>query len=82
MISILLGQLHLHRISATYKFRPNLTYIDLHPQKTKRRQEEGTLSDEAEEDDEEAKPRRDKALGEAKEGMFPARRIQVSHRDE
>ena len=76
MQSILLDQLHLHRISATYKFRPNLTYVDLHSQKTKRRrgEEEGTLSDEAGEEDEEAKLRKAKALGEAKEVMVSARK--------
>ena len=70
-------QLHLHRISATYKFRPNLTYVDLHSQKTKRRpgEEEGTFSDEAEEEEEqEAKLRKGKAMGEAKEVMVSARK--------
>jgi len=71
------NQLHLHRVSATYKYRPNLTYVDLHSQKTKRRrgEEEGTLSDEAEEEEiQEAKPRNGKALGEAKEVMVSARK--------
>ena len=70
-------QLHLHRLSATYKFRPNLTYVDLHSQKTKRRrgEEEGTLSDDAEEEEEqEPKPRKGKVLGEAKEVMVSARK--------
>lgn len=73
---LFVDQLHLHRISATYKFRPNLTYVDLHSQKTKRRrgEEEGTLSDEVEEEEEEAKPRKGKALGEAKEVMVSARK--------
>jgi hypothetical protein len=69
--------LHLHRISATYKFRPNLAYVDLHSQKTKRRrgEEEGTFSDEAEEQEEqEAQPKKSKALGEAKEVMVSARK--------
>jgi len=76
-INPLIDQLHLHRISATYKFRPSLTYVDLHSQKTKRRrgEEEGTLSDEAEEEEEDAKPRmKGKALGEAKEVMVSARK--------
>jgi len=71
------NQLHLHRISATYKFRPNLAYVDLHSQKTKRRrgEEEGTFSDEAEEQEEqEAQPKKSKALGEAKEVMVSARK--------
>jgi DNA-directed RNA polymerase III subunit RPC5 len=69
--------LHLHRVSATYKFRPNLTYVDLYSQKTKRRrgEEEGTLSDEAEEEEEqETKLKKGKALGEAKEVMVSARK--------
>ena len=76
-IKLLVDQLHLHRVSATYKFRPNLTYVDLHSQKTKRRrgEEEGTLSDEAEEEGEpETKLRKGKALGEAKEVMVSARK--------
>ena len=70
-------QLHLHRVSATYKFRPNLTYVDLHSQKTKRGpgEEEGAISDEAEEEEEqETKPRKGKVLGEAKEVMVSARK--------
>ena len=60
VISTLLDQLHLHRMSATHKLRTNLTYIDLHSQKAKRRrgEQEGTLSEE----DEEAKRRKEKAL--------------------
>ena len=61
VISTLLDQLHLHCMSATHKLRLNLTYIDLHFQKAKRRrgEQEGTLSEE----DEEAKLRKEKALG-------------------
>jgi DNA-directed RNA polymerase-3 subunit RPC5 len=75
-INPLVDQLHLDHISATYKFRTNLTYVDLHSQKTKRRrgEEEGALSDEAEEEEAEAKPRKGKALGEAKEVMVSARK--------
>jgi len=72
------NQLHLHRVSATYKFRPNLAYVDLQSQQTARRrrgEEEGVLSDEAEEEEEqETKLRKGKALGEAKEVIVSARK--------
>lgn len=75
-MNLLVDQLHLHRVSATYKFRPNLTYIDLHSQKTKRHrgEEEGTISDEAEEEEQETKPKKGKAFGEAKQVLVSARK--------
>ncbi len=55
-------RLHLHPISATYKFRPHLGYIDVLSQKTRRKSADDDDSEEDPdvEDDKNAKPKKGK----------------------
>ncbi|KAG8797679.1 hypothetical protein FRC16_008642 [Serendipita sp. 398] len=80
MIGLLRGdRLHLHPISATYKLRPHLGYIDVLSQRLRRRPgdgEEDEGGNDAGEDEEDDKPKRGKR--EAKEVHLLARKTDGS----